>query len=46
MGKKSWVEFDNNESIYQDKPKEDNLRKISKLKILKQKKVKKERLLP
>ena len=41
MGKKSWVEFDNNESIYQDKPKEDNLRKISKLKILKQKKGKK-----
>ncbi len=41
MGKKSWIEFDNNESIYQDKPKEENLGKISKFKVLKQKKGKK-----
>ena len=46
MGKKNWVEFDNQEDIYQEKSKEENFRKISKIKILKQKKVKKERLLP
>ena len=41
MGKKNWIEFDNKENIYQEKPKEDNLRKISKINISKQKKGKK-----
>ena len=41
MGKKNWVEFDNQEDIYQEKSKEENFRKISKIKILKQKKGKK-----
>ena len=41
MGKKSWIEFDNQENIYQEKPKEENLRKISKISIAKQKKGKK-----
>ena len=45
MGKKNWIEFDNKENIYQEKPKEDNLRKISKINISKQKKEKKEKLL-
>ena len=41
MGKKNWIEFDNQENIYQEKPKKDNLRKISKINISKQKKGKK-----
>ena len=41
MGKNFWIEFDNQENIYQEKPKEDNLRKISKMNISKQKKGKK-----
>ena len=41
MGKKNWIEFDNQENIYQEKPKGDNLRKISKINISKQKKGKK-----
>ena len=41
MGKKNWIEFDNQENIYQEKPQEDNFRKISKLNITKQKKGKK-----
>tara|TARA_Y100000991_G_scaffold64441_1_gene48141 strand:+ start:178 stop:489 length:312 start_codon:yes stop_codon:yes gene_type:complete len=38
MGKKNWIEFDNQENIYQENPKEDNSRKISKINISKQKK--------
>ena len=45
MGKKNWIEFDNQDNIYKDKPKEENLQKISKINISKQKKVKKEKLL-
>ncbi len=41
MGKKNWIEFDNQENISQEKTKEENLRKISKINILKQKKGKK-----
>ena len=41
MGKKNWIEFDNQENILQENPKEDHLRKILKIKILKQKKGKK-----
>ena len=41
MGKKNWIEFDNQENISQEKPKEENLRKISKINISKQKKGKK-----
>ena len=41
MGKKNWIEFDNQENNYQEKPKEENLRKISKITIAKQKKGKK-----
>ena len=41
MGKKNWIEFDNQESIYKEKPKEDNFKKISKINISKQKKGKK-----
>ena len=41
MGKKNWIEFDNEENIFQEKPKEKNLRKISKINISKQRKGKK-----
>tara|TARA_Y100000991_G_scaffold49037_1_gene35241 strand:+ start:318 stop:629 length:312 start_codon:yes stop_codon:yes gene_type:complete len=41
MGKKNWIEFDNQENFYQEKPKEENLRKLSKVNIKKQKKGKK-----
>ena len=41
MGKKNWIEFDNQENIYKEKPKEENFKKISKINILKQKKGKK-----
>ena len=41
MGKKKWIEFDNHENICQEKSKEENLKKISKLNISKQKKGKK-----
>ena len=41
MVKKDWIEFDNPENIYQEKPKEDDLRKTSKINISKQKKGKK-----
>ncbi len=41
MGKKNWIEFDCQENIYPEKPKEENLRKISKISITKQKKGKK-----
>ena len=40
MGKKNWIEFENEEIIYQ-KPKEENPRKILKINISKQKKGKK-----
>ena len=41
MGKKNWIEFDNHENICQEKPKEENFKKISKINISKQKKGKK-----
>ena len=41
MGKKNWIEFDNQENIYREKPAEDNFRNISKINISKQKKGKK-----
>ena len=41
MGKKNWIEFDNKENIYHKKPREQNVRKISKINISKQKKGKK-----
>ena len=41
MGKKNWIEFDNQENSYKEKPKEDNFQKISKINISKQKKGKK-----
>ena len=41
MGKKNWIEFDNQENFYKENPKEDNFKKISKINISKQKKGKK-----
>ena len=41
MGKKNWIEFDNQENIFQEKLKEEDMRKISKINISKQKKGKK-----
>ncbi len=41
MKKKNWIEFDNQENICQEKPEEDNLKKIIKINISKQKKGKK-----
>ena len=41
MGKKNWIEFDNQENTYKEKPKEENFQKISKINISKQKKGKK-----
>ena len=41
MGKKNWIEFTNHENISQEKPKEENFKKISKLSVSKQKKGKK-----
>ena len=41
MGKKNWIEFDNQEIIHKEKPKEENFQKISKINISKQKKGKK-----
>ena len=41
MGKKNWIEFNNYKNIPQEKTKKDNLKKISKLNISKQKKGKK-----
>ena len=41
MGKKNWIEFDNQENIYKEKSKEENFKKISKINISKQKKGKK-----
>ena len=41
MGKKNWIEFDNQENIHNEKPKEENIHKISKINISKQKKGKK-----
>ena len=41
MVKKNWIEFDNKKNIFQEKPKEENSRKTSKINILKQKKGKK-----
>ena len=41
MGKKNWIEFDNQENIHKEKPKEENFQKISKINISKQKKGKK-----
>ena len=41
MGKKNWIEFDNKENIFQEKFKEVNFKKTSKLNISKQKKGKK-----
>ena len=37
MGKKNWIEFDNQENICKKKPKEENPRKILKINISKQK---------
>jgi len=34
MVKKNWVEFDNQENSYQQKPREENLRKITKIRPL------------
>ena len=33
MGKKNWIEFDNQENTYKEKPKEENFQKISRVKI-------------
>ena len=41
MGKKNWIEFDNHQNNYQEEPKEEDSRNISKINILKQKKGKK-----
>ena len=41
MGKKNWIEFDNQKNLNQDRHNEENSRKISKIIILKQKKGKK-----
>ena len=41
MGKKNWIEFDNKDNTYHEKPREENFRKISKINISKQKKGKK-----
>ena len=41
MGKKNWIEFDNQKNFYQENSKTDNLRKILKINVLKQKKGKK-----
>ena len=41
MGKKNWIEFDNRKIINQKNPNKENLRKISKINISKQKKGKK-----
>ena len=30
MGKKNWIEFDKQENIYKEQPKEENFKKISK----------------
>ena len=37
MGKKNWIEFDNQENVYKEKPKEENFQKISKTNISKKK---------
>ena len=41
MGKKNWIEFDNQENIFQEKLNEEDVGKISKINISKQKKGKK-----
>ena len=41
MGKKNWIEFDNQENKYEEQSKLDNSRKISKIIVFKQKKGKK-----
>ena len=41
MGKKNWIEFDNQENIHEEKPKEQTFQKISKINISKQKNGKK-----
>ena len=41
MGKKNWIEFSNQDNIYQEEAQEDNFKKKSKLNISKQKKGKK-----
>ena len=33
MGKKNWIEFDNHENMYKEKPKEEILKKISKINL-------------
>jgi len=45
MGKKNWIEFDNQENIYHKNDREDNFRKISKINISKQKKGKKGKII-
>ena len=45
MGKKNWIEFDNQENICKEKPKEENFKKISKINISKQKKGKKGKII-
>ena len=37
MGKKNWIEFDNHENLCQEKPKEQNFTKTSRVNISKQK---------
>ena len=41
MGKKNWIEFENQENTYKEKPKEENFKKLSKINISKQTKGKK-----
>ena len=45
MGKKNWIEFDNQENVDEDKIKEENFRKILKINISKQKKGKKGKII-
>ena len=33
MGKKNWIEFDNQENIHKEKHKEENFKKLSKINI-------------
>ena len=41
MGKKNWIEFNNDQDTYHERPQEENPRKILKINISKQKKGKK-----
>ena len=44
MGKKNWIEFDNQEKKSEETARVDTVNKIPKIKISKEKKVKRERL--